>query len=91
MILACGVLQEYAQRGLGYRLTEKALLVIRELGYPLVMGIYASIYSQKIAFKSGFETVVRRSYEQHFPNYEKMPESMKHAHKEVLIMTKRFF
>ena len=82
------MLKEYSRRGVGLRLVEKALDVVLDQGYPLVYGVFTSTFSQKIAHRCGFETVVSRSYTE-YKNFERIPEEIKAHQKESCVMVKR--
>ena len=82
------MLKEYSRRGGGLRLVEKALDEVQDLGYPLVYGVFTSTFSQKIAQRCGFETVVSRSYTE-YKNFERIPEEIKTHQKESCVMVKR--
>ena len=82
------MLKEYSRRGVGLRLVEKALDVLQDLDYPLVYGVFTSAFSQKIAQRCGFETVVSRSYTE-YKNFERIPEEIKTHQKESCVMVKR--
>ena len=62
VISACVVLQEYAQQGIGSRIMEKCLDVVREYNYDLLYGCFSSFFSQRISAKFGFETILEVPY-----------------------------
>ena len=80
VISACVVLQEYAQQGIGSRIMEKCLDVVREYNYDLLYGCFSSFFSQRISAKFGFETILEVPYSGYL-NQKEFSEEMKQIHK----------
>ena len=87
-VYSCGVLEEYGKRGIGSLLMEKMLSELKQLNINVVYGDFSSIYSQSIATKFGFETVVSQKFEGNYLNYDKTPEDIRQLHTENWSMVK---
>ena len=90
VISACVVLQEYAQQGIGSRIMEKCLDVVREYNYDLLYGCFSSFFSQRISAKFGFETILEVPYSGYL-NQKEFSEEMKQIHKLNTYKVKRIW
>lgn len=88
-MFTCGVLTEYARQGIGSKLMEKSIEVLRGHNYQLLAGIFSSFYSQKIAKKFGFKEILVIPYEGNYFIYEEFTDAMKQVHITYSVMAKR--
>lgn len=83
-----GVLTEYSKKRLGLKLLGHTLHVLKDLGYPQA---FVSSFPIRIAEKLDFQRVSGHTYNDNYPDYQKMPEHVQNDHKECLNMIKLLY
>ena len=79
----------YTKRGLACRMAEKCIEVARGLNYTVILTEFTSAYSQRIGAKLKFEKLFDVDYENNYPIYSELAESVRAVHKNVSVMVKK--
>ena len=77
----------YTKIGLAGRMAEKCIEAARGLNYTVTE--FTSAYSQRIGAKLKFEKLFDADYENNYPNYSELAESVRAVHKNVSVMVKK--
>ena len=70
-------------------MAEKCIEVARGLNYTVILTEFTSAYSQRIGAKLKFEKLFDVDYENNYPNYSELAESVRAVHKNVSVMVKK--
>lgn len=87
-VYSCGVMEEYARRGLGLHLMQKVLEQLKEVNCKLVYGSFSNFFSQKVAEKCGFVAIIRKRYDGDQSLFNILPPAIRDIHKDDAIMIK---
>lgn len=90
VIQITSVCPEYTRRGLANAMTERVLVVAKELGFTIVMSESSSTYTQRNKIKNfQFEKIMESSFADNYASYSEMPEEIKKSHNASAVLIKK--